>query len=565
MPSSSFSSFVAIAVLLSTAELAEARSSQPSGSHKRPRQHHVNEYYARQVMALTSSSYDYWWPYPPATQTQTNSPTNSPVPTNTLIVEPLATNTPEVAFSFDSSTSSIPASSISASSALSSSSLSSSSSPFSSSSAPPSSSQSVVSISALPPSNTSIPANSHRKLEMVSSTNLLYIVPACGVGGLVIGGLTAWLVYGCIARRSLRKRGDLIAGPEYRPPTPSLAAKVDHGEDEDDEWAGNEKHRVEELDDGVAAMFVGNLRGKGDRVGGEDEDEDEDQPESESAGFLHPGTAQTRPLRVKSVASTAAPSRGRTMRSDRSPSPTPSGRTSIFFDRPDSGDEAPWETLRHKSIKRGILERLRDEDSERAGSGSKDRVKRRAWQSHGRHDSDIRIPDNQVSLSRATSMATASLSRAASTVSTAMGFRILSESPAPTPFKEQNFAWPSVEEDKYTRVPRRVARSRSPEKPMPSPVKYTQPLRRAASPDGPSRSRGRKRKGQSADGRLSRKPTIEEQYRSVLPRSPPCISSPVLHEALCFTPPSQYTETVASFAAFGVPDEQEPVKRGRRH
>jgi hypothetical protein len=370
-------------------------------------------------------------------------------------------------------------------------------------------------------------------------------------------------VYGCLTRnghgrrRGRKSYGTLEVGPEYDPPSPRLGEKQEY---ETGEWVGDEQH-AEELDGDNINTLHGSDAG---------DDDDDDERGGETEGFLHPGSAQTqtRPTRyttrTKSEASEATTAsaytvipRGKSTRGSRAPSPTPSGRTSLFFDRPDSTDAVPWESLRHKSIKRGILERVWDD-------GQQDRMARRPWQAHARNESDLLVADAQAAnanLSRAPSSVTAGvLSRAFSSVtaSTAPGFRMVTESPAETPQGERGadvFRWPSVQEDRYTRVPERVARSRSR-----SPEKAS----RAASPDKRARARPTsppvRRGGRGgARGRAVDTDTDTDiadrgtDFRSVLPQSPPRISSPVLDGALCFTPIPEATPEMTSFASFGAP------------
>ncbi|KAJ7439339.1 hypothetical protein FB451DRAFT_1446070 [Mycena latifolia] len=572
-----FSIWVSLAIVLvnmdGTANAQTASTISSTGSQRRHTQYNVNYYYARQLMPSplsSSSSYDYWWPYPPGgVTTATSSTTWSPSPPTDTLLSATGTSTPALSFPF-ASDSAITSSSDSLSSTSASS--ASSSTPSSSSSA------SILSISALPPSNTSLPATSHHKLSMAGPSNLVYIVPVCAVVGVLIGGITAWCVYGCLTRnghgrrRGRKSYGTLEVGPEYTPPSPRPGEKE---EDEEADWVGDEK-LVEESDD------------EHDAARGAASDE-EPGTGTETEGFLHPGSAHTqkrpaRSMRTKSAASattvSTAAARAKSTRSSRAPSPTPSGRTSLFFDRPDPSDALPWESLRHKSIKRGILARLKYDGEQ----DTNERVARRAWQAHGRHDSDLLVADAHADLSRAASVSaaptssSAALSRASS-AATGPGFRMLTESPAQTPKRERGaevFAWPRMEEeDRYTRIPTRVARSRSrsPEKPSraASPEKFTRgmspdKLARAASP--PVRRGGVADGNNAFNGQMRGRTTdIVNGAAHILPQSPPRISSPVLDGALCFTPipsPSfETTPTIPSFASFGGPAaEVEYMGRG---
>ncbi|KAJ7185659.1 hypothetical protein C8R46DRAFT_1061360 [Mycena filopes] len=510
-------------------------------SLRRHTQYNVNHYYARQLMS-TSSSYDYWWPYPPQGQGATTSTTSYPVYTSTSTPSATDTSTPALAFSFDSA------------SMVGSSSASPSITSMSSPTASPSPSESVISISALPPSNSTVAASSHHKISMVPQSNLVYIVPACGVVGLLIGGITAWCVYGCLTRnghgrrRSGRKSyGTLEVGPEYTQRSPRLGEKLAQDEDDGDEgeWVGDEKHA--EATEGAD---------------GEASDNDEPGAGTETEGFLHPGSAQKRPAatssstRTESTASDATTyntARTKSTRSSRNASPTPSGRTSLFFDRPDSTDPLPWESLRHKSIKRGILERLRDDGRPQSSEDKKSTgTARRPWQAHGRHDSDLLVAEAQADLARSATSVTAASSAALSRASTARsgpGFRIMQESPAATPQKEDVFGWPSLEEDRYTRMPAR-SRSRSPEKGSRPASPEKRLSARGGSPEK-QKQRPARRGGGNDDAPARQQP---RDIDDVLPRSPPRISSPLLDGAL---PTAERTPEMNSFASFGAPGAEE--------
>ncbi|KAJ6470671.1 hypothetical protein C8R47DRAFT_1200459 [Mycena vitilis] len=575
--------------------VAGSMDNQPSPAvtktaHRRHAQHGINNYYARQLMpqapfTTSSSSYDYWWPYPPGGVPATST---TPIPADTLLASPASA--PVLAFSVQSDPALSPAFDSLSAASSSFDSLSAASSSFdsisvipssSSDTSSPSASESIVSISALPPSSTNVATNSHSKISMLPTSNLVYIVPICAVVGLLIGGITAWCVYGCLTRnghdrrRGRKSYGTLEVGPEYRPPSPQRE-KQEPGEGE---WVGNEKHAGENQNDNEDNAKENN---SGDAS-------DDDERGTETQGFLHPGSAQTRParssLRTKSSESAATSfySAAPTTKSTRDPSPTPSGRTSLFFDRPDPSDALPWESLRHKSIKRGILERLRFDAPKGPGQNrdmdmdTTDGIARRPqWQAHGRHDSDLLVKDAQAAadLSRASSSLWLSRASSAVTASTKPGFRIMQESPARTPQGERGadvFRWPSVRGegagDKYTRVPERVARSRSRSPEKASPTKYERggspdKFARATSP--PVRRGGRGRKAQMDDTDAD-----PADFRSVLPQSPPRISSPVLDDALCFASPVPQSPEpnpgmgMASFASFGAPtaDEEWLMKR----
>ncbi|KAF7316190.1 hypothetical protein MIND_00137200 [Mycena indigotica] len=482
--------------------------------------YHVNHYYARQLLMQDphhlarqlnlngqfppspTSSYDFWWPYPPA-GTPTTIPIAIATPTQAAF---FLSTTPAFAFSLADATTIPP----SPSSIMTPTSAPSSATPSDS----PAISTPVSTIMALPATNSTLAYHAPQKLAMMSSAHLIYIVSGSAVGGLLLGGMTAWMVYSCIKRRSQardqepRQRrgrksyGTLEVGPEYHTSMPQEYS-------EEGEWLSRR------------GLLQEKRRSQGD-----EEELEEEEPETRA--FLHPQTALNPPMRHKSVVSTTT----------RATSPTPSGRTSLYLDLPDVNDGVPWESLRHKSIKRGMLERLKDDSDD----GKNARIARRpSWAAHGRHNSDVLLSDAQADLSRMTSKVTTGVLSRASSSGVGMGFRIMSESPV----KERGadvFRWPTVKsqkKDNYTPAPMRVARSRSksPEKRAASPDK----LQRAKSP--PVRGRGRKAIAEMEEDGVS-----TSELRRVLAQSPAQVSSPVLEQTLCFTPVSAQ---VTSFASFG--------------
>jgi hypothetical protein len=259
-------------------------------------------------------------------------------------------------------------------------------------------------------------------------------------------------------------------------------------------------------------------------------------------------------------------------------------------------DVVPWETLRHKSIKRGILEQVRKDagwvDSLRGvvgssfsvlgGEGLADtgakigKVKKR--HAHVRGDSDLRIEDliggdgsgspnvldkidlrtgtkrngadtrprstNRPSLRTLDSTVSATASRAnssraaystISTPSEGNGFRILTESPLPRP--------PEL----HSRNSRTSYASRSHTNDTPGDSGYWWWGEASANIDRytpmptrgcMSRSQSRSQSTSPAKGGRNAGPLT----RDVLPQSPPRIMSPMLEDRLCFTPsPGQST------------------------
>ncbi|KAF8057545.1 hypothetical protein FPV67DRAFT_568095 [Lyophyllum atratum] len=389
----------------------------------------------------------------------------------------------------------------------------------------------IISITALPPLDpTDVPtAVTYPKKtpESERKFKLIYLAPAFVVLGILLGSLTAWFGYGCMTRRPKVRDGDaLIGGPRYVPPA--------SGEGDLEGGVGGPLLR----DDMHEEVFSWpNLN---ERAGMENE------KYREGDAFLAlPSPSKSRSTRTKSTRSTT------TAHSD----------ATYVLDTDEDGEgkkleDVPWESLRHKSIKRGILEEVQREgnriDSLRPATGTLLRntgtghqkagetIERRPPR-HGRTDSDhligdidLLFPDRASLRSRETntdSSTRPSSHRADSTQTTlsmdssitagdktqwrpGAGFRIVAESPLPSreptpaPPEEASFgaSWwgGSAHVDRYTPLPtRHTSRSRSA-----SPVKP---------PVGPE-------------------PGSPYPRAHVLPQSPPQITSPVLENMLCFTP-----------------------------
>ncbi|KAL1705555.1 hypothetical protein EV121DRAFT_203396 [Schizophyllum commune] len=213
---------------MDTTRPAQPRSPRPGGSSPTPISRPNINY--RQVdpmlgAAQTTSTYDYWWPYPPGGvyATTTTPPAVPLIPTTTnLLAAPQTNIISDVNSVLDltlddglstSSDSSISTTSSTASDGTSATSIN----------------PSVISLTALPPdTTTSAPNSSPKKLDRAPSTTVVkYVVPACVVAGVIVGSLFAWFVYGCLRARRMRLSGGhgekrrrprerLEAGTEYR-------------------------------------------------------------------------------------------------------------------------------------------------------------------------------------------------------------------------------------------------------------------------------------------------------------------------------------------------------------
>ncbi|KAJ3890090.1 hypothetical protein GG344DRAFT_78167 [Lentinula edodes] len=157
-------------------------------------------YGVTQSVTTSSSSYDYWWPYPPGgVSTTTNSPSPSPIISSTLADPlPVAILSSLSSDAFSSSTDSFADS------------TSSTSVPIATSTLTTSASQSIISINAAMSSQiaastfTTYPKNSQNQNQSQSSNNSkseVYLVPVFVVLGIILGSVVAWIGWGCITRK----------------------------------------------------------------------------------------------------------------------------------------------------------------------------------------------------------------------------------------------------------------------------------------------------------------------------------------------------------------------------
>ncbi|KAG6872343.1 hypothetical protein C0995_010561 [Termitomyces sp. Mi166 len=368
----------------------------------------------------------------------------------------------------------------------------------------------VSSISASPSSNTSANtsqlAGSGAQSQSQRQFNLLYLVPVFVVLGILWGALAAWLTYKCLMRRCKAQDNLLIGGPRYV----SAARDLEGGKS------------PQQIEMQAVAFSWPDLKQAGKES--ERDEENEDDP-----FLLPPSPTAQRAGRTKSAQSAM------TARSD--------ATYALETDDESKREDVPWESLRHKSIKRGILAEVQKEGNRinslrpartvrSTGTGVGKTAERRVSR-HKRTDSDHVISDvDQIptgadahvfSNSRPANPRADSALTTVSLVSTTTagdktqwkpgkGFRIVEESPlssrGPTPAPSDDpaaFGMSWAAGDRYTLAPARHDTSRST-----SPVK-------GFTAHGPS--------------------TPVRPHADVLPQSPPQITSPLLENSLCFTPP----------------------------
>ncbi|KAH9942811.1 hypothetical protein B0H21DRAFT_710141 [Amylocystis lapponica] len=468
---------------------------------------HVTEHEVRQISPTSTSSFN-WWPYPSWGAT--------------------ATSTTPTAIATISSTA-LPATNVDAP-------ISSANSvPISS----PTASASLIRITALPPVSSSTSKRQHTVRS--ASFNIAYLAPLFAVLGAAAGALLTWCAWRWYRRRRerLAREGSLEPGPRYVSP-PETGPEDLHGAEgaSPPGW--------------LARTF------------------------SASAGAAAaPGPAGG-PTAYAAVAvdddpfvDRAPSSRTRTSYSDGGASGQRSEHDSTSVHHSDSwdllsdeGDAVPYDTLRHKSIRRGILERLkfgtlyrppqphRDEDredkeneSDVGGQGDRARLGAQCGNrpAHVRQDSDFRVdmlrPPVRAYSPASTPTRTRSLAQGTDDdrMSTP-GFRIVEEdteaderarhvsngrggaSPVrEPPASSWRTPWSSptkqLAEDKFTALPTRRSIAEKRVSPFSTPAMAS----RTTTP-------------------ISAIPQMTRVDSSILPLSPPRITSPPLESQLFFGP-----------------------------
>ncbi|KZT65535.1 hypothetical protein DAEQUDRAFT_731360 [Daedalea quercina L-15889] len=503
-------------------------------------------------MAVTTS-YDYWWPYPPwgATTTAITLAT-ALLPTST-VSNPSAST---MVSSMDT---------LSATSALLSTVVRTvATTPISASIT---SSMSIIRITALPPSN----GTSSQKSSVYthSGFDVAYLAPLFAVLAAIVGALSTWALLRWQARRRDKQTHGssmLHTGPRYAPPPESSGDSNTGSSNSGSDEISNLLHqRTDSRKDGwLARAFSRSSRHSqakssvapvtpitpvGCRRSMRAPDVPMNNPYSAVEDDGHVGDSRAMLLDGNEL----HPSRMRLTAGVTSPEVLSPGY-----------DDVPYETLRHKSIRRAILERLKfgtlrrpakgkaegtpDVESGRIHNSPARRVSSR--RGHRRNDSDFNVDDLQRQQQEASS--SHNPSRASSLmrqitgrepVMSPPGFRIIEEdaevdprsaehgrlmgarsleegSDVGTPARE-NPAWkwiaswspsPTIHtEDSYTALPVRR-----------SPAKRSGPVAIA-----PSLSR--------TDEYPSVLPPITRVDSSILPSSPPQVMSPPLHSRLFFS------------------------------
>ncbi|KAI9439177.1 hypothetical protein H4582DRAFT_121682 [Lactarius indigo] len=265
----------------------------------------------------TSTSIN-WWPYPPWGQS-TVSATSVASPSSSAAAAAAATSS-------DAPASTIPLSATT------------------SSTTPKTPRATVIPMSALPPTNT-LPSNPRVQTSTSSHFNILYLIPVFVAVGLALGALCGLLGYRWYSRRRARKGGSTNGirtrrreGSTFVPGPPYIAML------DDTEGAR------------IASPITAGSPSKYTRHGAPRAGRSWLSAVARAGSRRGSTRSNSIPPSQGSTTRTAMPSHSRTL----SDSPTGArSRGSTISPEPLSDEEnVPYETIRHTSIRRGILERL---------------------------------------------------------------------------------------------------------------------------------------------------------------------------------------------------------------
>jgi len=387
-----------------------------------------------------TSTYDYWWPYPPGgvVPSSTLLPTTPALDDSPPDSSPATDNTSLMTIILTTDASSLPDSSTPTMT------ISATSSPSSSIS---------TTITSTPSSSTTtspspavlLQAKSHKPFK------LIYLVPLFAVLGVVLGSFTVWFLYGCLStRRGPRPRANsLEPGPPYMPTNTEInrgcrdmmreVTPLDYGGSPSkyslhgSSYNNNNNEGISRPGSIWRTTSTRPSIGGGERTGvlegnekkfswpaplpgpgrapngyhgsGEEEDPFLVHPRSEGGLLTRNTHTRTRAKRSQ-----------RLTPSTHDASPDPLSLLDLYEDMEDGEEEEEdaekYESIRHKSIRRGILERLKFgtlkrppelEEKGRSGSvrtqnggsssSSSSSSFRRTRSTHRRADSDFRVED----------------------------------------------------------------------------------------------------------------------------------------------------------------------------
>ncbi|RPD52399.1 hypothetical protein L227DRAFT_582104 [Lentinus tigrinus ALCF2SS1-6] len=369
-----------------------------------------------------------------------------------------------------------------------------------------------------------------------SSFNIIYLAPLFGILGALAGGLLTWLLYRCLPAHREHEVG-LVPGPVYNPPTifrqvrPAtlLPPEIDARRSMSSTQELVAEKSVEEPNRGswLGRAFT---RTSSNKISGTKAPRSHTSGSEEDDPFLDDSS----PTGTPSASSRRGTRTSGDSRSCQVTSPDPYGALS------DADDTTPYESLRHKSIRRGILERLRsstlrrskgtykltqtsDNNSDRTNSESNSATPVQRRRGHRRAGTDTSRASTSDQDGDETPSCRHTLSRNSSQcISSPSGFRIVVEDPESGALLEEDEAYSS----QASPTPRPKVKRQKSDKFTPAPIRRSTDEKRNSPFVSPSKA-GSPSLAQGVQG-------ITRVDSSILPMSPPLVTSPPLESQLFF-------------------------------
>ena len=408
--------------------------------------------------------------------------------------------------------------------------------------------------------------------QVTSTFKFVYLIPAIALVGVLLGGLIGWVIYGCMTRKPRMRRDDetLLVGPRYI--GIDEPERINRIQDHDIE-RGREHTQMKNLPGTIRASphfrwpsFNENEKPTFHPVQGfhvPDEYMHDDDPllalplatrSNTNANAKATSKRRTRPSKsVHTFKSTRDTTAGLSRDILASPASHTTSLALLELYESDEEEETrrkqhevPWESLRHKSIKRGIIEQVKKEgkwmDSIRGLAGSNLLGSHTGAESNallgGGPDLDnsmeaesyvgrrrgYSVPDSDPFADSPTRTRSISpkkrptaKSRDTDSTTASIGFRIIPESAVTTPnhSPRRGFAWLKKDDAEISTPPSTpIAEGRKHSQRQKS--QSTSPVKRTSDNNGV--------------------PSSEVPRRDILPQSPAQIMSPPLQSQISFTP-----------------------------
>ncbi|KAL0573645.1 hypothetical protein V5O48_008317 [Marasmius crinis-equi] len=517
----------------------------------------------RQLPPIASTSSFNWWPYPPFGASTSSAPLAA-IATATTTVQPPQPTMPTATVAASSS-------SLVSSSLVSSTSFQSIATSTTLPTSAFSDNTTMVTITGTRGSQLATSSESFTEYPKVHpgshnvNLNIILIV-VFAVVGVLVGGIIAWFAYGCFTRKPgrRRRRSELEVGPAYCPPSPSskvsreeyLQEKMSLRGGFEQDGDGHSWHVLDIQDDQLPSErtafldsdtqtlkseFLAPLpyirkpatasrslyRAKtGASISVYSQVDHDDYEDIDTASFMGPDTFDPRSPRV---VPSKTPTKKQSLNPDAIRRVPTTGTTTTM---PTSDERTVSLSRRRPTCTRNDSSSLTDDSR----SGSRDR------------DGDLsRTNTTKTTNTTRTTNTIKTTSTGRTGASTAMGFRILEESPLSTPLhrsptSSEGFSWAGVGDmiwgsgqsaDRYTNLPER---GRSPAKKKSTGTTRTNRTRSKSVAS--ASNEGGKVGGEDRERRLRDYYgyTAASGSHHMLPKSPPRITSPKLEGDLCFSP-----------------------------